>query len=79
MGEKIPFPVWKIPFPVSETFFRILLSNEYHVPNEVFGSGEQKWMKNSITCLKSSISCFKNIFSNEHPLVPSYPKISQIG
>ena len=36
MGEIIPFPVWKIPFPVSETFFRILLPNEYHVPKEVF-------------------------------------------
>ena len=36
MGEKNPFPVWNISFPVSKTFFRIALSNEYHVSKEVF-------------------------------------------
>ena len=43
-----------------------------------FDPGSRNGWKNSISCFKSSISCFKNIFSNEHPLVPSYPKISQI-
>ena len=33
---KIPFPVYKIPFPLFKTCLRILGSNKYHVPKEVF-------------------------------------------
>ena len=38
MGEIIPFPFSKIPFPVSETWFGILESYENHVLTDFFWS-----------------------------------------
>ena len=45
MGELIPFPVWMIPFPVSNIDFELLGSNEKHFVKEVFSSEAWKWEK----------------------------------